>query len=133
MLCRFCNFCTTYLPTPRAAMITQVRGSHKNFLHFLSFMLKEYIFLKYVNKERHENSNLIFQISTRKWLFQTICSYLQTSVRNHCLPNFYFTKFADSYFATTSQCAFSPNLFHGQIAQIYIDQLSDPENKKCSP
>ena len=58
MLCRFCNFCTTYLPTPRAAMITQVRGSHKNFLHFLSFMLKEYRFLTYVNKEKHENSNL---------------------------------------------------------------------------
>ena len=32
-----------------------------------------------------------------------------------------------------SHCAFSSNLFHGYIAQIYIDQLSDPENKKCSP
>ena len=32
-----------------------------------------------------------------------------------------------------SHCAFSSNLFHGQIAQIFIDQLSDPENKKCSP
>ena len=36
-------------------------------------------------------------------------------------------------FTTSSHCAFSSNLFHGQIAQIYIDQLSDPENKKCSP
>ena len=32
-----------------------------------------------------------------------------------------------------SHCAFSSNLFHGHLAQIYIDQLSDPENKKCSP
>ena len=36
-------------------------------------------------------------------------------------------------FITFSHCAFSSNLFHGQIAQIYIDQLRDPENKKCSP
>ena len=28
-----------------------------------------------------------------------------------------------------SHCAFLSNLFHGQIAQIYIDQLSDPEDK----
>ena len=32
-----------------------------------------------------------------------------------------------------SQCAFSSNLFHGQIVHISILQLSDPENKKCSP
>ena len=30
-------------------------------------------------------------------------------------------------------CAFSSNLFHGQIVQIAILQPSDPENKKCSP
>ena len=36
-------------------------------------------------------------------------------------------------FTTTSHCPFSSNLFHGHLAQIYIDQLSDPENKKCSP
>ena len=35
--------------------------------------------------------------------------------------------------STASHCAFSSNLFHGYLAQIYIDQLSDPENKKCSP
>ena len=29
-----------------------------------------------------------------------------------------------------SHCAFSSNLFHGHITQKYIDQLSDPENKK---
>jgi hypothetical protein len=38
-----------------------------------------------------------------------------------------------TFLFTTSHCAFSSNLFHGQIAEIYIDQLSDPENKKCSP
>ena len=32
-----------------------------------------------------------------------------------------------------SHCAFSSNLFHGQIVQIAILQLSGPENKKCSP
>ena len=32
-----------------------------------------------------------------------------------------------------SHCAFSSNLFHGYLAQILINQLSDPENKKCSP
>ena len=32
-----------------------------------------------------------------------------------------------------SSCAFSSNLYHGQIAQIYIDHLSGHENKKCSP
>ena len=30
-------------------------------------------------------------------------------------------------------CAFSSNLFHGHIVQKYIDQMSPPENKKCSP
>ena len=35
--------------------------------------------------------------------------------------------------ATVSHCTFSSNLFHGQIAQIYIDHLSGPKNKKCSP
>ena len=35
--------------------------------------------------------------------------------------------------STATHCAFSSNLFHGQIAQIYIDHLSGPENKKCSP
>ena len=34
---------------------------------------------------------------------------------------------------TPPHCAFLSNLFHGYLAQIYIDQLSDPENKKCSP
>ena len=34
---------------------------------------------------------------------------------------------------TYSHCAFSSNLFHGYLAQILINQLSDPENKKCSP
>ena len=34
---------------------------------------------------------------------------------------------------TVAHCAFSSNLFHGQIAQIYIDHLSGHENKKCSP
>ena len=34
---------------------------------------------------------------------------------------------------TVAHCAFSSNLFHGQIVQILIDQLSPPENKKCSP
>ena len=33
--------------------------------------------------------------------------------------------------SSKSHCDFSSNLFHGQIAQIQIDQLSDPEN--CSP
>ena len=32
-----------------------------------------------------------------------------------------------------SHCAFSSNLFHGHIVQIYIDQMRPPENKKCSP
>ena len=30
-------------------------------------------------------------------------------------------------------CAFSTDLFHGQITQIYIDQLRGPEGIKCSP
>jgi hypothetical protein len=34
---------------------------------------------------------------------------------------------------TDSHCAFSSNFFHRQIAQIYIDHLSGPINKKCSP
>jgi hypothetical protein len=34
---------------------------------------------------------------------------------------------------TRPHCAFSSNLFHRQIVQIAILQLSDPENKKCSP
>ena len=38
-----------------------------------------------------------------------------------------------NYVNTKSHCTFSSNLFHGQITQKYIDQLSDPENKKCRP
>ena len=34
---------------------------------------------------------------------------------------------------SNSHCALSSNLFHGQIVQIAILQLSGPENKKCSP
>ena len=34
---------------------------------------------------------------------------------------------------TASHCAFSSNLFHGQIVQIAILQLSDSECKKFSP
>ena len=37
------------------------------------------------------------------------------------------------YSCSLSHCAFSSNLFHGYFVQIYIDQISDPENKKCSP
>ena len=33
---------------------------------------------------------------------------------------------------TVAHCAFSPNLFQGQITQISINQMSSPENKKCS-
>ena len=40
--------------------------------------------------------------------------------------------FCKKILRTGAHCAFSSNLFHRQIAQIYIDQLSDPENKKCS-
>ena len=32
-----------------------------------------------------------------------------------------------------SHFAFSSNLFHGKIVQIFILQLSDSENKKCNP
>ena len=40
-----------------------------------------------------------------------------------------------SYFfvKTVAHCAFSSNLFHGHIVQKHIDQMSLPENKKCSP
>ena len=33
----------------------------------------------------------------------------------------------------SSHCAFSSNLFHGQIVHIFILHLRDRENKKCSP
>jgi hypothetical protein len=35
--------------------------------------------------------------------------------------------------STVAHCAFSSNLFHSQIVQKHIDQMSPPENKKCSP
>ena len=35
--------------------------------------------------------------------------------------------------STVAHCTFSSNLFHGYIVQKYIDQMSPPENKKCSP
>ena len=37
------------------------------------------------------------------------------------------------YFSTVTHCAFSSNLFHGHIVLKYIEQMSPPENKKCSP
>ena len=45
------------------------------------------------------------------------------------------SKYNEIYFChnTGSHCAFSSNLFHGQITQKHIDQMSSPENKKCSP
>jgi hypothetical protein len=51
----------------------------------------------------------------------------------HFNMDFDKTEKAFSLIAIDSHCASSSNLFHGQIAQIYIDQLRDPENKKCSP
>ena len=41
--------------------------------------------------------------------------------------------FRASVALSEAHCAFSSNLFHRQIVQIAILQLSDPENKKCSP
>ena len=35
--------------------------------------------------------------------------------------------------STRTHCTFSSNLFHRQITQKDINQLSDPENKKFSP
>ena len=35
--------------------------------------------------------------------------------------------------STASHCAFSSNLFHRQLTQKPVDQMSPPENKKCSP
>ena len=32
-----------------------------------------------------------------------------------------------------THCSFSSNSFHGQITHKAVHQLSDPENKKCSP
>ena len=32
-----------------------------------------------------------------------------------------------------SHCAFSSKLVYGHIVQKYIDQMSPPENKECSP
>ena len=34
---------------------------------------------------------------------------------------------------TQAHCAFSSILFHGHIVQKGINQMSPPENKKCSP
>ena len=59
------------------------------------------------------------------------------------LFNFYYLLQKDMYrdstaqasnpHSTASHCAFSSNLFHGHIVQKHIDQMSPPENKKCSP
>ena len=49
---------------------------------------------------------------------------------NFVLP-FYIKE--DIIDGSRSHCAFSSNLFHGHIVQIFILQLSDPENKKRSP
>ena len=37
------------------------------------------------------------------------------------------------YASGGAHCAFSSNLIHGQITQKHINQMSSPENKKCSP
>ena len=73
----------------------------------------------------------------------TSTDFLQNYIRNaHCiLPDFFFTTltmhfqecFLGKIYQLCSHCAFSSNLFHGYLAQILINQLSDPENKKCSP
>ena len=41
---------------------------------------------------------------------------------------------ARAYLRTTvSHCAFSSNLFDGQITQKCINQMNAPENQKCRP
>ena len=44
-----------------------------------------------------------------------------------------FTFHSTNPIASYPHYAFSSNMFHGQIVQIAILQLSGPENKKCSP
>ena len=64
-----------------------------------------------------------------------ICNSIERSLLSMNLaldprPN---AAFGGLFSTTTSNCAFSSNLFHVYLAQIYIDQLIDPENKTCSP
>ena len=53
-------------------------------------------------------------------------------VREKNYANWIFDR-GEKFCSTSSHCTFSSNLFHGLITQIAINQLSDPENKKCSP
>ena len=69
--------------------------------------------------------------------FSNICNrtYASDQTDTWCLKDIYI---CDGHrhsidIRTVTHCAFSSNLFHGQIAQIYINHLSGPENKKCSP
>ena len=54
-------------------------------------------------------------------------------VANHVIQGRYMKQIVKCHISTCSHCAFSSNLFHGHIVQKYIDQISTPENKKCSP
>jgi hypothetical protein len=49
------------------------------------------------------------------------------------MKEFIKRKSSSGLFWAVAHCAFSSNLFHGHIVQIYIDQMSPPENTKCSP
>ena len=49
------------------------------------------------------------------------------------LTSMYLSMLGRDHLVTSHTALFSPNLFDGQITQISIHQLSDPENKKCSP
>ena len=62
--------------------------------------------------------------------FTFLCDIKNIAQQSFHLLYFYFRIF---HTGTVAHCAFPSILFHGQIVQIAILQLSGPENKKCSP
>ena len=82
------------------------------------------------NSSRCNHQALALGIGLKKWLLSEIVLVMM-SIKYQL--NIMYSFSGSTYLCTYSHCPFSSNLFHGHIVQKYIDQMSPPGNKKCSP
>ena len=69
-------------------------------------------------------------LSVKKWRSNSLDCVGKLAVKNWVAEG--AASEVNDFTVQDSHCAFSSNLFHGYIAQIYINQLSDPENKNVA-
>ena len=72
-----------------------------------------------INQQCRSKNRKIMKVIRITIRFDTVHGHTKTKSLILCGPN--------------SHCAFSPNLFYGQITRKSFDQMSSPEHRKCSP